>query len=261
MLLPKRVKRHIIKKGKNPNEVLLRKLVELQNPKDKIFLDTENVLVVFEKENSSMIIHERLEQGHLIKINQWISTQNNYSKDMITIINQLSVLKKANNKENYNIDYSYKNGNYTIKNELWESINFEEIKDLSQKYKGALGRMKITSDYEEDDTYTFISSLTNEKVVESFEVSDGNYYAILNFDGTILGNKLFRGNSFSKLEEPIGLDEYESLEDFIKIRKEWCNQMKRRNKKYYQEMLSKKGDGSFSPYLDEEVLRILELKK
>lgn len=260
MLLPKRLKRQIIKKGGNPNEVLLRKLVKFQNPKDAIFLDTNNALVFFEKESNSIIIHERLENGHLIQINQWISMQYDYSRDMITIINQLSVLKKANNKENYDTDYSCKNGNYTIKNGLWESINFEGIKDLSQNYKGVLGKIRITSDYEEDDIYTFKSPITKEKVVENFEVSDGNYYAILNLDGTIRGNKLFKGSTFSKLEEPIDLDEYESLEEFIKIRKEWCNQMKQRNKKYYREMISQKGDGSVSPYLDEEVLRILELK-
>ena len=45
------------------------------------------------------------------------------------------------------------------------------------------------------------------------------------------------------------------------MRKEWCNQMKQRNKEHYQQMIAERGNNNTSPYLDEEVLRIIELKK
>lgn len=84
----------------------------------------------------------------------------------------------------------------------------------------------------------------------------------LNLDGTIRENKLFRGESIAKAEEKIDIiKDYESLDAFLKSKKEWCNQMKKRNKEYYQNMLAKRGTESISPYLDDEIMRIIKRKR
>ncbi len=97
---------------------------------------------------------------------------------------------------------------------------------------------------------------------------DGTYYAILNVDGTIRGNKLFKGNLFSTKEETIDLDKYESIEAFKLERKEWCNQIKQKNKNALYEtfaMLSERGSSRTSlcsdSYLDTEATQTLGLKK
>ena len=103
--------------------------------------------------------------------------------------------------------------------------------------------------------------MTNEKIVESFGVKDGTYYAILNTDGTIRGNKLFKGSSFSKISQIIDLDQYESLDAFKQERKQLCNDKKQKQKQEYQQMIETRNDGSISPYLDSEVAKVLGLKK
>ena len=79
-------------------------------------------------------------------------------------------------------------------------------------------------------------------------------------DGSIRGNKLFRGKNFSKIEEIIDLNEYESLENFKELRKAKCNEIKQLQKQEYYRMIKERNNGSISPYLDEEVARIISLK-
>lgn len=261
MLLPKRLKRRMIKNGENPTERLLRKLISLQFPEEIDVLDEKNAIAVFRDNGNSLLVHFRLEEGELIKVSQKTSFEYDYFKDKFDFINQLSLLKRANNREDFSLTYKYKNGSYIIEDGIWDTITFEEKKELFKKHQCALGMIKIASDYENDNNYSFISPVTGENVTESFTVYDGNYYAILNLDGTIRGKKLFKGNSFSKIEEIIDLNDYESLETFIKERKNICNEIKQRNKQYYMEMIAEKNNGSNSPYLDSEVLRILKMKK
>ncbi len=130
-----------------------------------------------------------------------------------------------------------------------------------KKYNGFLTSFEIKSDYEEDDVYSYINPVTNEKIVESFGVYDGVYYAMLNIDGAIRGNKLFKGKTFSKIEKIIDLDEYQSLSEFKNKRTQICNDEKKKRKQEYQKMIKSRNDGSISPYLDSEVAKILPLKK
>lgn len=262
MLLPKRVKRKIEKKGVNSSEYLLRKLVSLQFPEDVTILDDKNAIVVFRDNGNSIIVHERLVEGQLIKISKRISFDYDYFEDKFSLINQLSLLKKANHREDYNLTYQYKKNSYIIDNGIWNTISFPNgNNDLLKKHKCAVGMLKISSDFEEGDKYSFISPITGEKVIETLEINDGNYFAILNFDGTIRGNTLFKGNSVAQAEDPIDLNDCGSLEDFIQFRKNLCNEMKQRNKNAYQEIIEKRNDGSISPYLDSEVMHVIKLKK
>ena len=118
----------------------------------------------------------------------------------------------------------------------------------------------MSSDYEEGDVFPYTNPVTNEKMVASFGFDDGIYYAILNIDGTIRGNKLFKGSSFSRISQIIDLNEYESLGAFKQERKQLCNDKKKKLKQEYQQMIEARNDGSISPYLDSEVAKVLGLK-
>lgn len=260
MLLPKRVKRHITQKGGNPNEILLRKLISLKFPEEVNILDEKNAIAIFRDNGNSILVHFRLEEGELLKVSQKISFEYDYFEDKFDFINQLSLLKRANNKEDFNLVYKYKNGSYIIKNGIWNTITFEARNELFKKHRCALGMINISSDCSKEEDYSFLSPITEEKVTETFKVNDGNYYAILNLDGTIRGNKLFKGNSFSKIEEIIDLNDYESLETFIGERKNVSNEIEQRNRQYYMEMIKERNNGNISPYLDSEVMRILKMK-
>lgn len=73
------------------------------------------------------------------------------------------------------MNYKYENGLYTLENEMWSTINFAGYNDLFNKNHCAIGMMRITSDAEEDDSYSYISPITGEKVTESFSVCAGNF--------------------------------------------------------------------------------------
>lgn len=143
----------------------------------------------------------------------------------------------------------------------WELVESGRNNSILKKYNGFLASFGIRSDYEEDDVYAYDNPITGERIVESFVVEDGDYYAILNIDGTIRGNKLFKGKSFSKITKIIDLDEYESLDAFKKERKQLCNDKKQKSKQEYYQLVESRNDGSISPYLDSEVAKVLNLKK
>ena len=99
MLLPKRLKRRMIKNGENPTEKLLRKLISLQFPEEVDVLDEKNAIVVFRDNENALLVHYRLLGGKLIKVSQKVSFSYDYFEDKFDFINQLSLLKRANNRE------------------------------------------------------------------------------------------------------------------------------------------------------------------
>lgn len=150
-----------------------------------------------------------------------------------------------------------KKGLFVVPQDTWELVRSGWL----EKYGGILASFSIESDYEDDDVYAYENPITNERIVKSFSVSDGYYYAILELDGTIRGNKLFKGNSFSEITEIIDLDKYKSLDEFKQEKKQLCNDTKKKKKQEYYQMIKNRNDGSISPYLDSEVAKILNLRK
>ena len=57
----------------------------------------------------------------------------------------------------------------------------------------------------------------------------------------------------------INLDNYKSLDEFKKMRKDVCNEIKQKKKQEYYQMFEDRKDGSISPYLDSEVAEIIGL--
>jgi hypothetical protein len=235
-------------------------LVKRLNSYGYYILDHENAIVVFKNkaDDNYKMVHVRFIEDSLNEINSWYIKQYylGFSNSYVNL-KKLNLFEVQNGCGNFDSLYDYKNDRFIIPQNEWYSINLNYL----DKYDGILGVFGIHSDYNEDDEYSYRNSVTGEIMEATFSVSDGDYYGMINLDGSIRGNKLFKGSSFSKIEEIIDLDKYESLEQFKAERKKYCNELKAKQKQAYYEMLSERNYDSFSPYLDSEVKRIIELKK
>ena len=239
-------------------------LVSSQETEDSYILDDENAIIVIHGDEPTeyIMIHERLINSELVEINRW--SLKCYYFGLIhdlTAIKDLNLFQVQNGCGNFNAIYNYKEGKFVVPQNTWGLIESGRNNSILKKYNGFLASFRIISDYEEDDVYAYDNPITGERIVESFGEEDGEYYAILNIDGTIRGNKLFKGKSFSKITKIVDLDEYESLDAFKKERKQLCNDKKQKSKQEYYQLIKSRNDGSISPYLDSEVAKVLNLKK
>jgi len=246
----------------------IKKLVSKQTLKDMYILDDENAMILINKEDREIhkefyiMIHQRLQDEKLVELNRWYINSYYFGKiQYFTFLKDLNLFQFQNGCGQFNALYDYKSGEFVVPRDVWDVVESGYNNELLKKYNGFLATFRVTSDYEEGDVYSYINPITNDKIVESFGKSDGNYYAIINTDGTIRQNKLFKGSSFSKISQIIDLDEYESLESFKEERKQICNVNKQKQKEEYKKMIEARNDGSISPYLDSEVAQILGLKK
>lgn len=247
----------------------IKKLVSNQKTIDRYILDDENAIVVIENNDRNaegeyyIMIHQRLQDEKLVEINRWnISGYYFGGIHDVTVIKELNLFQIQNSCGKFNALYDYKNDKFVVPRGVWNFVDAgRRNNEILKKYNGFFASFEISSDYEEGDVYSYINPITNVKIVESFNVKDGTYYAMINIDGTIRGNKLFKGDSFSKITEIIDLEQYGSIESFKNERKQVCNDKKTKRKQEYQQMIAARNDGSISPYLDSEVAKILELKK
>lgn len=265
MLLPKRVEKH--KTKKLTKEKTIEEWVKLLPTKAHYILDNKNAIVLKKNEDRSeheehyIMSHLRLIGKSLKEMNSWYLKGYYFGYiETISVIEEYKLFKVQNGWGSFNALYDYENAKFVVPKNTWGLLDFGHKNINLKDYNGILASFSISSTYESDDIISYVNPVTHEKLNAQFSISDGDYYAILNLDGTIRGNKLFKGKSFSKIEEIINLNEYESLEEFKKLRKKWCNEMKQKNKNAYQEMIKKRNDGSISPYLDSEVMRILKMK-
>lgn len=270
MLLPKRVERRMKKHMSDDeiNERILKGYIDMQKTEDRYLLDDKNAIILVENNDKTshsecyIMIHERLIDGKLKEINRWYMNCYYFgSIHSVTPIKNLNLFKVQNGAGDFNALYDYKNDRFIVPRGDWGLLEFGRKNKLLEQYNGILASFSLSSDYEEDDVFSYVNPVTDEEIVESFGVRDGNYYALLNLDGTIRGNRLFKGKDFSKIESIIDLDKYDSLAEFKKERKQFCNDKKKKQKQEYYQMIESRNDGSISPYLDSEVAKILELKK
>ena len=208
------------------------------------------------------MIHKRLNKDRLVVVNRWSLDSYVFGYDYnLTVIKDLDLFKVQKSDGNFDALYNYKEGKFIVPQNIFKKIDSGNNNSILKKYDGFLATLEISSDYEKDDIYAYDNPITDERIVEAFSVYDKNYYAIIESDGKIRGNKLFKGTSFSKITDIIDLDNYSSLEEFINIRKQICNEQKQIKKCAYHKLLETRNDGSISPYLDTEVAKVLNLKK
>ena len=248
----------------------IEKLMEVQYTKkennefrDKYIIDKENVIIVIKNEPTGYtMIHKRLIDGNLIEINRWplISYYFGPIHDK-SIIENLNLFMVQGTKGYFDSIYNYKEGRFIVSQNTWETIETGYNNKFLDEYNGFLGKFGIKSDYEDNDVYSYDNPITGKRIIKSFCTYDSNYYAILNTDGTIRDNKLFKGDSFSEITEIIDLNRYNSLDEFKQERIDLCNEEKKKKKEEYKKLIESRNDGSISPYLDNEVQKILKLKK
>ncbi len=125
------------------NKKILQRLVEFQNPTYKQFLDEENVLAILQSQDKypRFITHERLNQGQLEVVNKWQTIFYEDFKDSLNIMNQLILVRNANNKSNCSFSYKYKQGCYMLKNEIWDSIDFGENNSFFQRIQWGIRKI------------------------------------------------------------------------------------------------------------------------
>ncbi len=234
--------------------------------KGKFILDDEDVIMVInptDTHDGYSMVHKRLVNGQLVEIKRWPIRSYFYgycTKDVI--VEGLNLFKTQGvTGDSMASLYDYKAGEFVVQPQVWDSITEGTKGQYLENYNGFLAGFRVHSDYESDDVYHYDNPVTGEKVVECHSICTDTFYAMLNTDGTIRGNKLFYGSSFSRIREIIDLGGYASVEDFKdNVRKE-CNDKKKKSKEAYYQLLADRNDGSISPYLDSEVNNILKLGK
>lgn len=236
---------------------------------DSFVLDDNNVLVVINNSCSETndfqyaVVHKRLINQELVEINRWYTNNGQLSHPgSILPIESLNSVKVRSEQGCFSALYNYHSGEFVIPDGEWLVIKecYGDV-DLLDKYQCFLALFYVCSDFDDTDMYSYTNPITKKKCTGEFRVSDDAYYAILNVDGSIRGNKLFRGDDFSRIDDVIDLGSYSSLEEFKQERKEACNLKKENLKK---EFYLKMGEGVRTGedlFLNSEVVKVLELRK
>ena len=160
----------------------IEKLVSRQQTEDRYILDDEDAIIVIHSDESTgyIMIHERLVDGKLVEINRWPLRSYYFgSIHDVTVIEDLNLFQVQNNGGNFNALYNYKEGRFVVPQNTWGLVESGRGNSILKKYNGFLASFEIRSDYEEDDVYAYDNPITGERIVESFGVGDGYYYAIL----------------------------------------------------------------------------------
>lgn len=267
MLLPKRIQMYkkvrVIPEDtveEITNIKCLKKYLDKYVAQDKYLLDLENAIVVFQNENDKYVMcHKRLMSGNMVEMNRWYLPSYYFGGiHSISVLSDLGLFKVQNGQGDFGSLYDYINGKFIVPQGNFARLDFGSRNEILKEYHGMIGSFSVSSDYEKRDLYHYTNAITGVRGVRSFKVTKGNYYGMVNLDGSIRGNKLFRGKSFSEPEEIIDLDHYESLDAFKREVKEECNREKQELKKQFFQSLEERE--ATSPYLDQEMAGIIKVK-
>jgi len=246
----------------------------IPNKVDEYILDKNNIIVVTENINTKeySMTHYKMENETLNYVMSWILKYYYFCDVKSRFILKEHHLFLIPTGRKIDGIYNYELGKFIVKRGLWHNITLtnQGLTDIYptpsvnylEEYQGFIAYFTLESDHKKDSKTLFWDNpYTKERMCHRFHVSDNPYFAILNLDGTIRENKLFQGNSFSEIEKVIELDNYGSLEEFMKARKEELNQESFiKSQEYYQKL--KENNNSFiSPYQEQEVLKVLSRKK
>ncbi len=257
----------INKNQKVNNRKKMKSLISSPNVLDHFILDDQNIIVIVNSNKRSVycdycMIHKKLVDGKLVEIFSCpLESYTFNDKASFPVISSLGLFKVPNSGGNVDSIYDYKNGRMIITKGTWDFLEFGVNNSLLEKYNCIFASLTISSDFNDSDFYSYVSPVSEKIVVESFNVVDGTYHAILNPDGTIRGNKLFKGVSLSKVDKIIDLNKYKSLDAFKEQRKKLCNDRKNREKQRYFKQLNESKDKSTSSCFSNDVVKVLNLKK
>lgn len=175
------------------------------------------------------------------------------------------IIRNYYEEEQTELMYDLNNSKVLIEAGLFDSFAFyssevseakgHDVIDYTKDFDAIVGVFDIVS-RDEDDIYTYNDPLTGATVTCDFGIHEGNYYAMINMDGTIRSNKMFRGNDFSKIEFIVDMDEFKSLEAYKVYRQDVVNRRKQNLKKDFNK--SMETYGAYFPYQNEGVIKLLK---
>ncbi len=237
---------------KNIEEKQLIKLLKKEKPMQYFILDAKNAIAIFRKGPNYIgeFIHYRLNNNALEEVTKFESS--------ILLENYISIIPGTTDlvricEAGVRAIYNYKTAKFIIPEGIWNNIYYDEI--ILNNFQGILVSLDINS-----DNYSYVynnaiyDAMFHNPEKQNFNFQE-RYYAVINLDGTIRANKLFKGEDFPKVTEIIDLNTYASLNDFILKRKQVCNSIAQAQKEKFVK------DINNSIYLDKEVVQVLELKK
>lgn len=261
-ILLKQLNRRGILNMKTIKKPTISHYLNFQLCEDFYLLDDYNAILIKKKfDNQYFMVHVRLINQKLYKVNEWSAFPlafNNYQKNLI--INQ-RYFKISNEMGRWGALYDFLKGTFVIPPKVWDSLDFGLNDSYIQAYGGVLASFQVESDVLENDVINYFNPLTNQMMQEIFKVTDGTYYAIVTLDGKIKNDKIFKGSSFAKITKIIDLKKYDSVLAFKQRCQEVCNLKKENLKDQYQKKMKLRNNESISPYLDYEVIEALGLKK
>ncbi len=242
---------------------MLRRFVQLRKPKDAFFLDEENAIIVLSRKDApgDVSVHVRAVGTKIKEIKRWNEELYYFnSNHAARIIPELHLLKVQNSSGGIGALYDYAKGKFVVPQGVWSEImlQYKGVNiNFMEKYDCFVARLTICSDPIDEDDQTFISPVTGESIARFFHIKR-DYFAILNFDGSIRCNTLFMGDDLGRVRKTIDLNWYDSLDDFKKVRKAQLNLERDKKIAAYRRLV--RLTGSTSPYKDDEVLKVLEFK-
>ena len=260
-------------KTKNLEDAIERRIGKEEYRFSKTYIiDDENAIVIGGRYGwSQSMIHYTMCYGNLIEVTRFPVRQT-YGR----VLKKHKLFMIMNNYhhsyENTCIAvYDYENCKFVIEKGKFDNIGYDASMSVIDKYQSNylekyncfLGYFTLTckTDCGVLEQIHYTSLINDQQHWHSFEPPKETYYALINKDGSIRGNRLFKGENLTKIEEVIDLRNYKSLEDFKKQRIEVLTQIKNKNKQDYYERLKRINNVTDSPYLDEEVIKVLTLVK
>jgi len=255
--------------GKSPDEIKL--------PDNCFLLDEKNAIIINKGDEFHIARHYRL-------IDEYVSDRDiAFSDKKFTKLikewkipfyhieqqplNGTTLFYTATDKEFTSNKFSYTNGRiydyvkakFLFDPTFWENISIA----LFEQYQVFLGSFTLASDKSKKfpSSISWEHPLTKKRITYQIEQKDIPYFAILELDGSIRGNKLFQGNSFSEITNIIDLDEYGSLDEFVLFRKKVLNEQRDLRKLEYDQRKQELQTEYATPYLDNEVMKLVRTRK
>ncbi len=192
--------------------------------KDRYYSHHDNRFIVIRDNNDKFItIHEKLKNHKWEEVNRWDCDLYYFGTiHERTLIPSLNIFNIQNGKGGFNALYNYEKDQFLTPLNMWDEITFDASKNEF------LAKLFIKSSVENDDFYAYDDEFGN-KHIKYFFTSE-SYMAILDKDGQVQDNKLFTKDHEVKV---IDLNNYPSLEEFVKERQQYCDTQKQLEKENF----------------------------
>lgn len=203
-------------------------------------LDDKNAILLYENSDEDYekthdfyyMKHCRLENEELVEVSRWNQSSFSFGgneSEIIRSLNLFMVQGGRNHIHNYggvcNALYDYENDRFVVEKGDWDCIGFNSRDafksprsniNFLREYECFVGSFRLSSDEEKNITYYNENPINHQEDSYEIKVYDGIFFGILNPDGSIRDNKLFKGSDLAHPIEVIDLNNYDSSLDAFK---------------------------------------------